>query len=107
MATSREYGATFRSLFDVIIHKESAVNFASAADAETQAVNVTVTGAALGDLAWASIAVDVADLTLDAQVTAADTVTLTVNNNTGGAVDLAAADVRIVVLQPGRLWDRV
>jgi hypothetical protein len=59
--------------------------------------DVTVPGAALGDLALASFGVDVADLHIDAQVTAANTVTLTIVNLTGAAVDLASTTVRVLV----------
>jgi len=69
----------------------------SIADGDEEAQEVTVTGAALGDFALASFSLDVADLVLDAQVTAADTVTCVLANNTGGAVDLAEGTVRVRV----------
>ena len=96
----------FQGLFEnVIPFVATGVDFASAADAETQAVDITVTGAALGDIVLAGINVDVADLTFDAQVTAADTVTVTVNNNTGGAVNLASKTVKGAVLKTtGQVW---
>ena len=73
---------------------------ASIADGNEEAKEVTVTGAALGDFVIAkSLSVDVADLVLDAQVTAADTVTCVLANNTGGAVDLDSATVRVVVMK--------
>src|SRR5262249_57763162 len=50
--------------------------------------DVTVGGAALGDLAVGSFSLDVQDLVLSAAVTAADTVTVTLSNNTAGAVNL-------------------
>ena len=97
MAVGREDPRQFRELFKAVIPFSATVDFSSAADAETQASDITVTGAALGDLVLASINVDVADLTFDAQVTAANTVTVTVNNNTGGAVNLASATVKGLV----------
>lgn len=42
--------------------------------------NITVTGAALGDFAIASLGIDNVDLTVTAAVTATDTVTVTVAN---------------------------
>jgi len=63
-------------------------DLASIAVGAMQAKDVTVTGAALGDFAIASFSVDVTDLVLNAQVTAADTVTCVLLNNTAGAVDL-------------------
>jgi len=68
-------------------------NPGSIADGDEETTTVTVTGAVVGDYAIASFSVDVADLTLDAQVTAADTVTCVLSNNTGGAVDLAEGTV--------------
>lgn len=71
---------------------------ASIADGDEVAQEVTVTGAALGDFALASMGVDVADLVLNAQVTAADTVTAILANNTGGAIDLASTTLRVAVI---------
>ncbi len=77
----------------------AAFDAASVADAETKGADVTVAGVALGDIVLGvSLAVDVVDLTLDAQVTAANTVTVTLNNNTNGTVDLASATLRLLVL---------
>lgn len=72
---------------------------ASIADGDEAAVEVTVTGAALGDFALASVSLDVADLVVSASVTAANTVTIVLANNTGGAVDLASATFRARVLK--------
>ena len=63
-----------------------------------EAQEITVTGAALGDFCLCSIAVDVADLVLSGQVTVANTVTASLANNTGGAIDLASSTVR------ARVW---
>lgn len=71
----------------------------SIADGDEEAKEITVTGAALGDIAIASFSLDVADLVLDANVTAADTVTAVLANNTGGAVDLASGTILARVLQ--------
>ena len=64
-----------------------------------EAKDVTVTGAELGDFAIASFSNDVQDLTLDAQVTTANTVTCVLSNNTGSAVDLAAGTVYVKVFK--------
>jgi hypothetical protein len=106
MASKNVEGVTFRSLLEVII-ASGTVDIANAADADTVAAEVTVPGAALGDFVLVSLEVDVADLTLDAQVTAANTVTITVNNNTGGAINLAAATYRLMVLQPGEQFEQL
>jgi hypothetical protein len=63
-----------------------------------EAKDVTVTGAALGDIAFASLSIDLTDLTLTANVTASDTVTAVLANKTGAAVDLASATLKAKVL---------
>jgi len=74
-------------------------NPGSIADGDEEAKEVTVTGAVLGDYAVASFSLDVADLTLDAQVTAANVVTCILANNTGGAIDLAEGTVYVRVFR--------
>ena len=71
----------------------------SIADGEEDAKDVTVTGAILGDFAIASFSRDVTDLVLNAQVTAADTVTCILANNTGGAIDLAEGTIYVKVIK--------
>lgn len=70
----------------------------SIADGDEEVGELTVTGAALGDYVLASHSIDVADLALTAAVTAADTVTYQLLNNTGGAVDLASGTVKVLVI---------
>jgi hypothetical protein len=74
---------------------------ASIADGDEVVVEVTVTGAALGDFCLASLSIDVADLNLTANVTAANTVTAQLNNNTGGAIDLASGTLYVRVIKRG------
>lgn len=67
--------------------------------------DVTVPGVALGDVVLGvSLGVDTVDAVVQAAVTAANTVTVTLLNNTAGAVNLASTTVRIVVL---RLNDQI
>lgn len=70
----------------------STFNFPSIANGSVGTNNFTVTGAALGDLAFASTDVDLVGLTISAYVKSANTVTVAIANNTGGAVDLANAN---------------
>ena len=74
-------------------------NPGSIADGDEEAKEVTVTGAVLGDCAIASFSLDVADLVLTANVTAADTVTCILANNTGDAVDLGSGAIRARVIK--------
>lgn len=80
------------------MYAEATWNPGNILDGDETAVDVTVPGAQLGDFAFASFSVDVADLVLDANVVAADTVAVVLNNNTGGAVDLASGTVRVKVV---------
>jgi len=69
----------------------------SIADGDEEAHDVTCDDAELGDFAVASFSLDVSDLQLSADVTAANTVTCVLSNSTGGAVDLASGTVRVRV----------
>jgi len=74
-------------------------NASSIAVGGMEAKDVTVTGAALGDFAVASLSVDVSDLTVSASVTATNTVTVVLANNTAAAVDLASATLAVLVFK--------
>jgi hypothetical protein len=58
----------------------------------------TVTGAALGDLVLGSMSVDEAGITVTHYVSAADTCKTRIQNESGGAVDLASATIRYLVI---------
>ncbi len=70
----------------------------SVADGGDISTTLTVTGAELGDYVIASFSLDVTDLVLNAQVTAADTVSVVLANNTGSAVDLGSGTLRVKVI---------
>lgn len=55
---------------------------------------VTVTGAALGDFAIASFSLDLQGIDLTAWVSAANTVSVRFQNETGGALDLGSGTLR-------------
>ena len=76
----------------------TAVDLASIADGNEQAVDVTITGAQLGDFTLASHSLDVTDLMITGSVTAADTVTVIVANNTGGALDIGSGTIYAMVI---------
>ena len=71
----------------------------SIANGAEEALEITVEGAALGDFVLSSLSIDVADLVLSGAVTAADTVTLVLANNSGGAVNLDAAIAHCMVIK--------
>ena len=72
---------------------------ASIANGATEDVDVTYAGATLGDYVLASFSLDVAGLELSAQVTATNTVTATLANSTGAAVNLASGTLKVLVLK--------
>lgn len=75
-------------------------NPGNVADGEMVSQEVTVTGAVLGDFAMASFSLDISDLVLDANVTADDTVTVTLTNDgIGAGVNLASGTLRARVLK--------
>jgi len=81
----------------IILRGSESYNATNVDDGNVEVNDVTVTGAALGDPAKCTMSIDVADLVVTASVTAADTVTATLANNTGAAVDLGAATMTCAV----------
>lgn len=79
---------------------QASSNIASIADGDEVAVDITVPGAALGDCCMVSVSIDSQNLDLSGNVRAANTVEVTVGNNTGGAIDLGAATYSAIVLRP-------
>lgn len=69
-------------------------NPASLADGAGATTTVTVTGAALGDFAVASFSLDLQGIMVTAYVSAADTVSVRFQNETGGTIDLASGTLR-------------
>ena len=67
----------------------------SIANGAEASVDVSLVGAELGDIAVASFSLDVQDLVISAAVTAQNVVTVTLANNTGGAIDLASGTVKV------------
>jgi hypothetical protein len=79
------------------------VNFGAAATGSGTfaSVDVTVPNVALGDmLVGVSVGVDTVDAVIYGAVTAANVVTLTLLNNTAGAVDLASTTCKFIVGRP-------
>ncbi len=93
----------FQGLFSEMWAYSDSVDFGNAATGSGTfaSVDVTVPGVALGDIVMGvSIAVDTVDTVIAGAVTAANTVTLTLLNNTTGAVNLAPAIVDFIVVRP-------
>lgn len=68
-------------------------------DAAGVTTTVTVTGAALGDFAVPSFGLDLQGITVTAYVSAANTVSVRFQNETGGTIDLASATLRARVFK--------
>jgi hypothetical protein len=62
-----------------------------------ESTTVTVTGAALGDIALASFSLDVQELTMTANVSATNTVEVVLCNLTGSSVNLGSGTLKVLV----------
>lgn len=68
-------------------------------DSTQATTTVTVTGAAVGDFALASLSTGTGGLTVTAYVSAANTVTVILFNGSGADVNLASATLRVKVFK--------
>lgn len=68
-------------------------------DAAGVTTTVTVAGAALGDFAIASFNKDLQGITVTAYVSAANTVSVSFQNESGGAVDLASGTLAVKIIK--------
>jgi hypothetical protein len=97
---SKQFQGAFSELWLV---RETALNFGNAATGSGTfaSLDVTVPGVALGDIVMGvSVGVDTVDAVIGGAVTAANTVTLTLLNNSAGAIDLASTTGRFLVGRP-------
>jgi hypothetical protein len=77
------------------------LNSDSKADGVGDTDTIAVAGVALGDIVLGvSLGVDLAGVTVTGYVSAAGTVSLRVQNESGGIVDLASTTVKVVVGRP-------
>jgi hypothetical protein len=96
----KQYPGVFSELWTVT---ESAANFGNAAvgSGTFASLDITVPGVALGDMVvGVAVGVDTIDAVIGGAVTAANTVTLTLMNNSAGAVDLASTTCKFIVGRP-------
>lgn len=71
----------------------------SLADGAGTTTTITVTGAALGDMAQASFSVATSGITITAWVSAANTVSVRFQNESGGVLDIASGTLKAWVLK--------
>lgn len=88
----------FQDCFTEILAAKATVDVASLADAVGASQTVTIPGVALGDVVLAvSHGVSTQGISVTADVTAADTVTVRFQNESGGTLDLASTTLRVIV----------
>lgn len=74
-------------------------DWGSLADGVGASEDVTVSGAAMGDFCSASMSVDVVDITVSCDVTAASVATVRLQNESTATVDLASGTLRVLVIR--------
>jgi hypothetical protein len=94
--------ARLESLFsDFFTGFATGLDVANLVDAAGATTTITVPGVALGDhVISIAFSVDLAGITATAYVSAANTVSIRTQNESGGVVDLAAASVSVLVGRP-------
>lgn len=96
--TVRQGNDSFRGLFSDTWSVSCTLNVGSLVDAAGETETIAVPGVALGDTVIGfSFGVDKAGVVCHAYVSAADVVTLRVQNESGSTVDLASTTVKVVV----------
>lgn len=97
---TKQLQGVFKELWAVTL---TGLDFANAATGSGTfaSIDATVPGVALGDIViGVSVGVDTIDAVIGGAVTANNIVTLTLLNNTTGAVDLAATSGKLLVGRP-------
>ena len=88
----------FQGMFQDMWKVTCTLDAGSLADGAGESDTITVPGVALGDMVLGlSFGVSEAGITITGYVSAANTVTLRVQNESGGTVDLASTTVKLVV----------
>ncbi len=96
----KQFPGAFKELWVVT---DTACNFGDAATGSGTfaSLDITVPGVALGDMVMGiSVGVDTVDAVIGGSVTAANTVTLTLLNNSAGAINLASTTCKFIVGRP-------
>ena len=100
MPTQRKR-AQFQDIFDELFTSSSTLDLASAIDAAGISTTLTVPGVALGDMVLGiAMGVSTQGITVTGNVTAADTVIIRFQNESGGTLDLASTTLRVLVGRP-------
>jgi len=103
MATVQQGNKQFQGMFSEMWAVTETVNFANAAvgSGTFASVDITVPNVVIGDVVFGiSMGVDTIDGVVAGAVTLANVVTLTLMNNSAGAIDLASTTCKFVVARP-------
>jgi hypothetical protein len=109
MAIQKAGRIQFQDLFEVVgVGKFNVANFAAANTGSGTFANsgaLTVPGAALGDIVMVAPSIDPTDGVFAGHVTGANTVEITLLNNTAGGLDFGSVDLKVVVLRINPFYD--
>lgn len=95
---SRRGNDQFRGMFSDTWVVTATLDSANLIDQAGANDNVAVPGVALGDMILGfSFGLDLAGMTVTAYVSAANTVTIRVQNESGGTINLASTTIRLVI----------
>lgn len=98
MATKDFDKLQFPALFSKIFKGSATIDVASLADGVGATSTITVTGVALGDIVFGvAHGVNLQGITVTAYVSAADTVSVRFQNESGGTLDLASTTTSVLV----------
>ena len=98
--TSRRGNDQFRGLFSDTWSVTATLNASSLSDGVGETNTIAVPGVALGDIVMnISMGVDVSGISITTYVSAANTVSIRFQNESGGALDLASTTVKCVVVR--------
>lgn len=86
--------AALTAAFPAPLTSSATWNPASVAAGSTTSTTISVVGAVLGQRTTASFSLSLQGMILGSYVSAADTVTVVLNNNTAGALDIASGTVK-------------
>lgn len=99
--TSKVGREQFQGLFSQMWAVKATMDNGNLADAAGETNTVAVPGVALGDMVLGTaFSLDVAGMTVTAYVSAANVVSIRVQNESGGAVNMNSATVRVLVGRP-------
>jgi hypothetical protein len=104
MATSTKARRQFQAVFANVICSKQTADIASLVDGAGATQDFTVTGAALGDFVIVTPNISLQGITVTGYVKQANTVSVRVQNESGGTIDLASCSWFILVLNPSSLF---